>query len=436
MSIRIAISALVASLVTTLSPAQYYYIPFIVPSNPAADLTGTGLKFTVGDGSIFVGATGSSFEGVDAGIYEFNRNTYQFIKAFNPPSQPQTGSFGFHIEYLNGDLFASAPFAVSPGSSEGVVYRINASTTAVQYTYYEPGLFANFGFNFEANGAITVVGAYGDDKLYVYSAVNENLLLTFEPDPLTLDTDYGYDVELNTSYLAVSAPNRFFLDREGSVYVYDYITGALLHRLTSPIDDPDVGAAEFGRYIELVGDKLLVGYTNFGAADAFRDKVHVYDLTTGNLITTLTDDAPSLDDGFGEGMSSEGNIAVIGARLDDTKGLNSGAVYIYNMDTLELIQKVLPSTGNFEGLGFGRTVHIQDGVILASGSDNTTTDEFNDSRFYILERFCRPDINLDGDLNFLDVSAFLKFAIDFNEDGSFNFLDISAFLQSFAEGCP
>lgn len=420
---------------TASASAQLYYIPFRAPSNPAADLTGTGLKFTVGDGSIFVGATGSSFKGVDAGVYEFNRNTYQFIKAFNPPSQPQTGNFGFHIEYLNGDLFASAPFAVSPGASEGVVYRINANTTTVQHTYYEPGLFSIFGWNFEVNEFINVVGAHGDDKLYVYSAVTDDLILTFEPDPLTLDTDYGYDVELNTSYLAVSAPGRFFSDREGSVYVYDYTTGVLLHRLTSPIDDPGVGAAEFGHSIELVGDKLLVGYTNFGAPDVFRDKIHVFDLTTGNVLTTLTTDTGALDDGFGDAISSEGNLAVIGARLDDTLATNSGAVYIYNMDTLELVQKVLPSTGNCEGLGFGRSVHIQDGVILASGSNNATPD-LNDSRFYILEQFCRADINLDGSVDFFDVSTFIKFAVDFNGDGIFDFFDVSSFVQSYQTECP
>jgi FG-GAP repeat protein len=435
MSIRNILLISIACLTTTAS-AQYYYIPFIVPSNPAAELSGSGLKFTVGDGSIFVGATGLSTDAIDAGVYEFDRNTYQYIKAFNPPSNPLTSAFGFHLEYVNGDLFVSAPFAFTPFmQTAGEVYRINANTTAVQHTYYEFGGSAKFGWNFEANGSITVVGAHGDDKLYVYSAVTEDLILTFEPDPMTLDTDYGYDVELNTSYLAVAAPNEFFLDREGSVYVYDYTTGVLLHRLTSPIDDPGVGAAEFGHAIELVGDKLLVGYTNFGAADVFRDKIHVFDLTTGNVLTTLTTDTGALDDGFGDAISSDGNLAVIGARLDDTKATNSGAVYIYNMDTLELVQKVLPATGNSEGLGFGRTVHIQDGVILASGSNNATPEP-NDSRFYILERFCRPDINLDGNLNFLDVSAFLKFAIDFNEDGSFNFLDISAFLAAYAAGCP
>ncbi len=55
---------------------------------------------------------------------------------------------------------------------------------------------------------------------------------------------------------------------------------------------------------------------------------------------------------------------------------------------------------------------------------------------------CPPDLTGEGDLNFLDVSAFLTAfgnqdpIADFNTDGNFNFLDVSAFLSEFAQGCP
>ncbi len=55
---------------------------------------------------------------------------------------------------------------------------------------------------------------------------------------------------------------------------------------------------------------------------------------------------------------------------------------------------------------------------------------------------CAPDLTGEGDLNFLDVSAFLSaFAnqepiADFAPDNNFNFLDVSAFLEQFASGCP
>lgn len=55
---------------------------------------------------------------------------------------------------------------------------------------------------------------------------------------------------------------------------------------------------------------------------------------------------------------------------------------------------------------------------------------------------CPADLTGEGQLNFLDVSAFLDAfgsmdpIADFTSDGSFNFLDVSAFLDAFAAGCP
>jgi len=55
---------------------------------------------------------------------------------------------------------------------------------------------------------------------------------------------------------------------------------------------------------------------------------------------------------------------------------------------------------------------------------------------------CPADLTGEGDLNFLDVSAFLAAyanqdpIADFQADGFFNFLDVSAFLTAFGNGCP
>jgi len=58
------------------------------------------------------------------------------------------------------------------------------------------------------------------------------------------------------------------------------------------------------------------------------------------------------------------------------------------------------------------------------------------------EAACPADLTGEGDLNFLDVSAFLSAfgqqdpAADFTGEGDFNFLDVSAFLAAFGAGCP
>lgn len=55
---------------------------------------------------------------------------------------------------------------------------------------------------------------------------------------------------------------------------------------------------------------------------------------------------------------------------------------------------------------------------------------------------CAADLNDDGSLNFLDVSAFLAAfgnqdpIADFEADGNYNFLDVSSFLAGFSAGCP
>lgn len=55
---------------------------------------------------------------------------------------------------------------------------------------------------------------------------------------------------------------------------------------------------------------------------------------------------------------------------------------------------------------------------------------------------CVPDLNMDGMLDFFDVSAFLTAfgasdsSADFTGDGEFDFFDVSAFLTAFGAGCP
>lgn len=56
--------------------------------------------------------------------------------------------------------------------------------------------------------------------------------------------------------------------------------------------------------------------------------------------------------------------------------------------------------------------------------------------------WCTPDLNGDGELDFIDISQFvIAFSAqspiaDFNGDTEFDFLDISLFVSGFAAGCP
>jgi hypothetical protein len=89
------------------------------------------------------------------------------------------------------------------------------------------------------------------------------------------------------------------------------------------------------------------------------------------------------------------------------------------------------------------------GDFVATSSDSLSFDltDFGDGRLhgpsnYSVTNPCIPDFTGEGQLNFLDVSAFLSAfgnqdpIADLTNDTNFNFLDVSLFLQLFGQGCP
>ncbi len=436
-SFSLACSALVAN-------AQLYYVPIEIPITPEVSPVWLGSSFGADGNRLYIGGFGSSVPSrlSPGGVYEYEYDSLDYVNTIDPIGDPIEDSFAYSMEYYDGSLLVGAINAQSPGAGDaGAAYLINPISGALLHTFDEAANAtpaSEFGIDVSLNDVAIAIGAIGygpsaRGQVFVYNAVTNALITTLDPDPMTTDTFYGAQVEHNDSYFVVSAPANAVSAVEGAVYVYNFTTGDLLYRLTGPVPDTK-GTGQFGKTIELLGNRLFVG-SGINAPAGVRGSVLVYDLTTGNIITTLTGNTGDDADGFGAAISAEGSTLVIGAEYDDSTGVQAGAVYIFDLDTYQMIDKVLPPSPVSEHILFGMTVKIQDDKILTSSFDE---DQFDGrvKRVFVLQAFCRPDINFDGNLNFLDVSAFLKSAIDFNEDGSFNFLDISAFLQSFAEGCP
>lgn len=444
--LSIAFTIIATQALTHPANAQVYHIPFKIPDHPAVNPANLGTGFGVDANRFYVSGQGN-FIGPDTspgGVYQFDRNTYQYIQTYAPVDRPWDDFYGRAMAYYDGVLLVSALYAQnSAGFDRGAAYLINPVSGSVLHTFDENTAVSPFGF-FGASLSIDDVNIYvggtgygssEEGNVFVYDAANNFLVDTLAPNPSTTDIRFGDSIDHNSNYLVVSAPGYDLENIEGAVYVYDVNTRSLLYRLTSPIPDID-GTARFGNEIALAGDLLLVSVGEFGSFD-IRGKVFVYDLTTGDLVHTLTGNSGNIFDRFGYSMSVEDNIAVISAERDNDVVTHGGAVYIYDINTFELIDKVRTPMLNRPFMQFGETVNIQDGVILASAIDPRISDiQTDENVIYILEQFCRADINLDGVTDFFDISAFIKFGVDFNGDGAFDFFDVSAFLTSFAEDCP
>ncbi|MBO6513826.1 MAG: hypothetical protein JJ974_07685 [Phycisphaerales bacterium] len=89
------------------------------------------------------------------------------------------------------------------------------------------------------------------------------------------------------------------------------------------------------------------------------------------------------------------------------------------------------------------TVGVDGRLDIHSGLPGANTRSvLNGIQVIAVADLCEPDLNMDGQLDFFDISAFLSAyanmdpVADFNNDSSFDFFDISAFLTAYSAGCP
>lgn len=93
--------------------------------------------------------------------------------------------------------------------------------------------------------------------------------------------------------------------------------------------------------------------------------------TTQSLKILAADGAPF--DQFGYAVDIDGDLLVSGSIFGGTGAISSGAVYVYNSNTGELMHKLVPSDGE-SGDAFGSSVGIRNGlIVVGSPSDDTGT---------------------------------------------------------------
>ncbi|MFG0241511.1 MAG: GC-type dockerin domain-anchored protein [Phycisphaerales bacterium JB054] len=112
---------------------------------------------------------------------------------------------------------------------------------------------------------------------------------------------------------------------------------------------------------------------------------------------------------------------------------NQGYVMVFHVDTLAF--SALPIPTSFAGLKDGMTVGADDIIWF------TETGVRKIAKLEFCLNSCPADFNGDGDVNTLDVLAFLNAwsdgdpEADINEDGTVNTLDVLAFLNLWGAGC-
>jgi hypothetical protein len=310
---------------------------------------------------------------VSGAAYVFDRESGDYLERLTQPESDSTTGFANRIATASGRLFFS-----SPGGS-GSAYGFGDASGVVDSVWKSPAPenVGGFGSSLAAQGNVLVVGAPGEadaGRAHILD-VQRGVLRTTLRNPLPSRGDlFGETVATSGHHVLVAARGEDAVGIEaGAAYVFDRDSGALSGMLFSPWARNDerfgwnVAAARVdGRHLGLVA--------NFD--ENAPGSVYVFDLASNALVRTLYSPRPDDNlDGFGASIAIRGDFALIGAPYSDIGDVQTGAAYLFNLRTGELLDTLInPNPSKSDRFGFSVALDRGRALIGAPQEENRFFD--------------------------------------------------------------
>jgi FG-GAP repeat len=286
---------------------------------------------------------------------------------------PDIGLFGESVA-ISGNLAIVG--AAGDESDRGAAYLFDTSTGDRLHTFVNP--FASKGDEFGSAVAMSgnniLVGSpFGDEGAdnsgvaYLFDTTG-NLLQTFAPPSGSEGSEFGSTVSLFGNTVLIGSPySDEGAANGGAAYLFDTLTGNLLHTFLNPTPE---AADLFGSTVSISGNNVLIGSflddegaNNSGAA-------YLFDATTGNLLHSFLNPTVAASDLFGSAVAVDGNNVLISARADDEGEANSGVAYLFDAMTGNLLHTLVNPTPG-AGDVFGVSVALSgDNILIGSSADD------------------------------------------------------------------
>ncbi|HZF31102.1 MAG TPA: PEP-CTERM sorting domain-containing protein [Gammaproteobacteria bacterium] len=354
----------------------------INPSPDNNDIFGTGLSLS--DGRALIGAPGDATTGATSGrAYVYDTTTGALLSTLENPTPASNDQFGGAVSLSGYLALVGAQNDALGGSGSGVAYVFDAATGALTRTLANPGptpnVVDNFGHSVAAFGNQALVSAIGDDRgaanagaSYLFDAVTGALLQTFlNPTPGSGDF-FGNDVALFGNRALISTINDDTAAlNAGAAYLFDALTGALLHTFLNPT--PELNNVAFGNNdnfgfsVALSSTRIAIGAPNENVNGFHNGAVYLYDLATFDLLSTLVIPTPNKDteEFLGNDVALSGDLLLAGAPFRNIGTALSqkdlGAAFLFDAITgafLQEIDDVAPTTND----RFGWSVALDGGA--------------------------------------------------------------------------
>lgn len=235
------------------------------------------------------------------------------------------------------------------------------------------GYFAeSFGNAIAMSGATAIIGAHlhparGDQTgaAYVFDTTTGDLVVKLSPDDPQPYQRFADSVAIDNNVAVVGCPwDADQGTHAGAAYIFDATTGVQIAKLLRAD-----GAAfdNFGQAVAVSGQTVIVTTTVANALGLEPGAAYLFDAANGAAIRTIMPDDSRPDQDFGNAVAVDGDTAIIGARWDDDNGFQSGAAYLFDITTGNQLHKLLPDDGAPNEL-FGQSVAINGNVAVIGAS--------------------------------------------------------------------
>lgn len=391
MSLTLAIPIIVLTIIygRVQAQCQTLYHTFGSPTPSSNDEFG----YSVGieGNNLLVGSHRDNTSATDAGIaFLFDATTGALLRSINNPTPDPGDFFGRSVAIFGSSILIGASHDDTVTTDSGSAYLFDATTGGLLHTFFDPTPNTDeyFGVSVALFGTRAVVGSLYDDTgttdagaAYLFDVVTGTLIHTFSNPTPVADDYFARTVALSGTTAVIGAHgDDTAASLAGGAYLFDTVTGNLLHTLNNPTP---IAGDTFGFPVAISGNYVLVAATrdDTGATDA--GSAYLFDAVTGELLQTLNNPTPALTDLFGySALSISGSKIIVGAYQDDTGATNAGSAYLFDGNTGALLKSFNnPAPSNNDQ--FGWSVAISDVDDIAIGSILEDTIASNSGSVYL-----------------------------------------------------
>ncbi len=344
---------------TLSGTTQVQYIRTILNPEPTTAAQMAARVRFISDTEVLLGARADSASGTNSGrSFLFDALSGVFLESFENPDPDSGDNFGLNGVSVGSNLIAiSAHLNDSIVSDGGAVYVFKKDTGDLVNTLTSPNptISGFFGVSLGSHGNNLLIGAAGDEVEGISS---------------------------------------------GAVYAMDPLTGDLIKTYRSP--DPGDGD-RFGTSLSHNANTILVGSDLNDDGELIDSGIaFAFDIQSGENLRTFGNPTPGKSDRFGVSLTISGDYAIIGAIKDDTLAEDSGAVYIFDLETGAFQEEIFsPEPEPFED--FGIVCDAGGSGIIVGAPASSFAGRFLEGRAYFFESstwnhlatFTNPDASPD-----------------------------------------